>query len=157
MGVFGDEYEFRAESIAILTDLTTDDASRQRAYDDASSIYQEATLLTNFVDRADRLTQTFGKFKAIVSVKEIETLNTIRGKTARVEYSFRFENVSSPLHRSPSAHASAPGCNTATSFKSLADPGSGTSSSSKKTTHVSSNAILRPPQVTPNVKYCGYC
>jgi hypothetical protein len=95
-GVFGEQYEYRDESIAVLKDLTGDDSTRKSAYDNASPIYQEATLLTNFVDRADRLTQTFGRFKAIVRVKEIETLNSIRGKTARIVYSLRFENVTTP-------------------------------------------------------------
>jgi hypothetical protein len=93
LGVFGEEYEYRKETTAVLTALTGDDDSRKAAYDNASFVYQEATLLTSFVDRADRMTEVLGAFKTILRVKEIETLKTIRGKTARIMYLLRFDNV----------------------------------------------------------------
>lgn len=100
-GAFDETYDFRAESVLVLNDLTgvgsTDAAGKaaaaKHAYDNASFLFQEASLLTSFVDRADRLTEVLGTFEEIEKVKEVETLDTIRGKTARIVYSVRFSHV----------------------------------------------------------------
>jgi hypothetical protein len=94
-GAFEDQYEFRKESRAVLKNLTGGDDAAKTAYDEAAFLFQEASLLTSFVDRVDRLTRVLGTFETIESVIEVETLSSIRGKTARVRYLVRFRNESS--------------------------------------------------------------
>ncbi len=90
-GAFEDQYDFRKESRAVLKNLTSGDEAAKAAYNDAAFLFQEASLPTSFVDRLDRLTQVLGKFDAIVAVEEVETLDSIRGKTARIQYLVRFK------------------------------------------------------------------
>lgn len=91
-GAFSTQYDFRKESGEVLRSLTTGDEAAQEAYNEAAFLFQEASLLANFVDRVDRLTQVLGTFEEIESVEEVETLDSIRGKTARIEYVVRFRN-----------------------------------------------------------------
>lgn len=93
-GVFdGERHEFRKESSEILTALTSGPDRATEAYEAASFAFRETSLLASFVDRADRLTQTLGTFERIENVDEIETLDTIRGKTARIEYELKFADA----------------------------------------------------------------
>lgn len=91
-GAFSVQYDFRKESSEVLLSLTSGERAAVDAYNESSFLFQEASLLTSFVDRVDRLTQVLGKFEEIESVGEVETLNSIRGKTARIVYLVRFRN-----------------------------------------------------------------
>ncbi len=94
-GAFSVSYDFRKESRAVLKSLTSGDESAEKAYNESAFLFQEASLPTSFVDRADRLTQVLGKFDAIERVEEVETLDSIRGKTARIRYLVRFRHEKS--------------------------------------------------------------
>lgn len=90
LGYFKNNPEFRSESEIILRQLTSGEASATEAYENASFPFRETALVTSFVDRADRLTQTLGTFERIAKVTETEMLDTVRGKTARVAYDLEF-------------------------------------------------------------------
>jgi hypothetical protein len=100
------QYDFRKESSEVLTSLTSGEKAAVEAYNESSFLFQEASLLTSFVDRVDRLTQVLGTFQEIEKVEEVETLDSIRGKTARIVYLVRFRNektsetVSTPVELS---------------------------------------------------------
>ena len=89
-GLFQEQHNFKKESSRILELLTGGEAAVTTLYEESAYPFREASLLSSFVDRGDRLTQTLGAFEAIESVEEIEMLDTIRGNTARVEYMVRF-------------------------------------------------------------------
>jgi hypothetical protein len=91
-GTFSVAYDFRKESNEVLRSLTSGEENAKEAYNDASFLFQEASLLTSFVDRVDRLTQVLGHFEEIEKVREVEMLDSIRGKTARIQYLVRFRN-----------------------------------------------------------------
>ena len=89
-GYFDYHYGYRDETNAILKQLTGGEATAAEAYENSSIPLRESRLLASFLDEADQLTKTLGAFDRIVSVAEVETLNSIRGKTARVEYKLKF-------------------------------------------------------------------
>lgn len=94
---FEDRYDFKSESRSILNGLTGGEETATAVYEAASFPFRETFLLTSFVDRTERMSLTLGKFKEIESVKEIEMLKTIGGKTARIKYSLVFENTAAHL------------------------------------------------------------
>ncbi len=89
-GYFDYHYGYRDETNSILKQLTDGEKSATEAYENSSVLLRESRLLASFVDEADQLTKILGTFDRIVSVTEVEMLNSIRGKTARVEYELRF-------------------------------------------------------------------
>jgi len=91
-GVFAHPYEFRVESARLLTLLGGGEEKATEAYETASLTFQESRLSTTFVDRAERLTATLGHFEKIESFDGVELHNSLRGKTARVEYELRFSS-----------------------------------------------------------------
>ena len=93
-GSFSVPYDFRKQSSEVLRTLTSGkEADAIEAYNEAAFLFQEASLLTSFVDRVDRLTKVLGRFEEIESVEDVELLDLTRGKTARVNYTVRFRNV----------------------------------------------------------------
>ena len=89
-GYFDEHYGFQKETESVLRQLTSGTEGATLAYEESSVLLQESRLLASFLDRAERLTKTLGAFQEIESVDEIEVHNSIRGKTARVEYELRF-------------------------------------------------------------------
>lgn len=90
-GYFEQKYGFAKESAAILSSLTGGHKPAKEVYEAASFSLQETGGVDSFVDRADRITKTLGKFVTIEDIEEIEATGSIRGKTARVEYTLQFD------------------------------------------------------------------
>lgn len=91
-GYFETQYGFQEETTKILGQLTGGAERATIVYEESSVPLRESRLLASEIDRAERLTKTLGRFHEIDSVEDVEMHDTIRGKTARIQYELRFAN-----------------------------------------------------------------
>ena len=77
-GLFQEQPNLKKESTRVLTLLTGGKDAVTTLYEESAFPFREASLLSSFVDRGDRLTQTLGVFKAIESVDEMNLQSSFR-------------------------------------------------------------------------------
>ncbi len=84
--------EFREKVEQVFVDLN--DGKAEKVYEDASFRFKQTLLVDKFVDMADQMRQTLGKWVAVTEVIDVDRAATVAGMTARVELELEFEEAS---------------------------------------------------------------
>ena len=84
--------EFRLKVEEVFDQLN--EGKAEAVYESSSFRFKQTLLVDKFIDMADQMQKTLGKFVRVVEVVEVDRANTVAGATARVQLELEFVEAS---------------------------------------------------------------